>query len=1343
MKKVHKIILMLAVLGLAAFGIYKITTPKMISFGVIGMGEGAVNAMKAGEEEMNIKVIHFQNSAFMKETVPDFSKLGALVTSFSSGEYAKQYSKAVSDALKVNKDLKVFCAAPPHICGMWSEWLGKEVVTQDPQVGKYYGLSNESMKDMLQYILVKYLGRKGKITPPGAGNPVKVYHPDYEGIQTVKEFLDQAEKKGLNTRKMPRIAIGSWRHHILYHQPKVINSLIAEIEKQGMIGLCLAADDVKFKERLMEFKPDLVIMTSHTREPAKFWEKLGVPRLHALWFMEESIAQWEKSDTTGMNKGELFHLLTTAELKGATETLASGGTLSGKKSNEEITPIPDRIERIVSRAKSWINLRNKKNSEKKLAVMIYDREADKAGIMSGPSHNLNAPVSMMEFLSALKKAGYNIKNMPKDTDDLIKQVLEYGRQMGVWEPAMVNKLAESGKAVLVSAEEYEKWVEEKIPERRKKELFKQWGPPPGNIMVWENKGEKFFVLPMIDLGNVKLITQPLKGETLTASLSVQTPDETLLPPTHNYLATYFWIQKSMKADAVVHFGAHGSEWLYPGKLAAISKWDWIDMLIENLPNINPWLASNITELLPAKRKARAVTIDFLPSLLMETGLSDELRNLESAINKYKALDPGSLKTKFAASITKQAEKAELDRDLEIQFEKGKSLSEEDVLKISKYIHDLTNEYVPADMHVLGKTPDEKLLVSYLVYSMGKRYLKAAAEIYGNKDEKPDNRFLKNVAEKVIRSIVHGGLSLEEALKKSGADLPENGVPEIVKESFDMAVEMFNGIKDSSHEITNILDALNGKFILPGPSGNPERNPGIIPTGRNMFLLNPQELPSKTSWELGTKLISEYLENEKKIRGRYPKKIAFSLVPFATYNDFGIIESQVLYLMGVRPVWDAKNRVRDVELIPSSELGRPRIDVFLSPRSIYREELPSLMKLLDKAIRMVTSLDEKDNWVYENSQKMKKTLIEKGFNLQKAEALSKARMYGAKPEEILDSHDWFFYLTERTGEWDTREDLLEVYLENNRFVYAKDVWGEKSPDSFNLAVEGTELILRSWNDNRDFGLSNKFSWWVDGTLSLAIKHITGKEPEYKFVDVRDTDEAGIVDSKEVVQRDFRARVTNPRWIKNMMDEGYAGATAITGNINNMLGWSIMRKGTIQDSNWKDVTDVYVRDSKNLNITKWFDKTNPFAFQQLAVTLIETVRKGFWDADIETQQEIVKAYTESVAKHGKAGGAKEGGNVKLEEFVENILEKSGKPEMKKLLEKYREKNLEEKTVPEKEKAGKKTEEKVEGKKLEKKDDITKKKPDPYNIRFLYITLAAFILVIAGFMERSIRNRRKWRK
>ncbi len=101
-------------------------------------------------------------------------------------------------------------------------------------------------------------------------------------------------------------------------------------------------------------------------------------------------------------------------------------------------------------------------------------------------------------------------------------------------------------------------------------------------------------------------------------------------------------------------------------------------------------------------------------------------------------------------------------------------------------------------------------------------------------------------------------------------------------------------------------------------------------------MNPEEVPSRPSWEIGKQLVDQLLAQQRKAKGRYPEKVAFTLNSFATFQDYGVMEAQILYLLGVRPQWDDRNLVGDVRVDPGRRVGtaphrRVSLDGRLLPR----------------------------------------------------------------------------------------------------------------------------------------------------------------------------------------------------------------------------------------------------------------------------------------------------------------------------------------------------------------------------------------------------------------------------
>ena len=499
---------------------------------------------------------------------------------------------------------------------------------------------------------------------------------------------------------------------------------------------------------------------------------------------------------------------------------------------------------------------------------------------------------------------------------------------------------------------------------------------------------------------------------------------------------------------------------------------------------------------------------------------------------------GALKEKFRASITRQIEDAHLDRDLHVDRGRRPLFAAEEIERVEAYLHAIHNETTTVSLHVFGQPPPPDLLVPWLVTCLGKHFLDALGEVIppppaAARTAGSREKFLRQKAEEVLRPIVFQGWPVEDALRAAGGTVPAAGLAKPLGDDFQRARRLQEGFAKTPQEIDNLVAALAGRFIPPGPGNSPERNPAVVPTGRNMYVMNPEEVPSRPSWELGKMLVEQLLAQQLKSKGRYPQKVAFTLNSFATFADYGVMESQILYLLGVRPVWDARNLVADVELIPAAELRRPRIDVFIASGGYYRDMLPTRMRLLDKAVRLVAALDETDNMVHRNSVQVRAELQRQGIEPPQAEALSQARIFGVAPGEIGGTG--YYYLVERSGQWNGRKDLMNAYLGFSRYVYTEGLWGKHAPEAYNRQIQGSEVLLRSWSDRTRSPLSNKYDWYIGGSLSLAIKELTGREPEWFLSDVRDPDRAGLVAAEDALRaRLSRAAVQSQ--VDRRHDEG---------------------------------------------------------------------------------------------------------------------------------------------------------------------------------------------------------------
>ncbi len=237
-----------------------------------------------------------------------------------------------------------------------------------------------------------------------------------------------------------------------------------------------------------------------------------------------------------------------------------------------------------------------------------------------------------------------------------------------------------------------------------------WGAPPGNMMVVEKNGTKYFVIPGIRLGNIFLGPQPQRGYTDPGMLY----HSTIVPPNYQYLAFYAYLQTEFSADAVIHLGRHGTyEWL-PGKDVALSGADYPDICIWTMPSIYIYTMDGVGEVLHAKRRGLAVSISHLTQPFALTALNDDLLALKTLTERYMTSTDDSQKIQLLEMIKESARKLNLDTFIDLNAS-GAEIAD----KIHDYIIELESTATPLGLHVFGKDWTQEQVTS-LVTTMAKK-----------------------------------------------------------------------------------------------------------------------------------------------------------------------------------------------------------------------------------------------------------------------------------------------------------------------------------------------------------------------------------------------------------------------------------------------------------------------------------------------------------------------------------------------------------------------------------------------------------------------------------------------
>lgn len=1146
---------------------------------------------------------------------------------------APALTKQLMAAHKINPGQRVLAL---DTRGSQADLEKAELLTKDEAVMGYWRPNGTvNMHRLVNYCLVKYAGKKGEIEPPVMIPDSGYYDLDNkESFDSFNKYLAFKKARHRWQEDASVAVLVIQQSFWVTHDLKVVDAQIRALEAHHLNVVVVFGDrEEKVTSLIRAAKPTILIEDRHGAmwQSTAFLKEMDVPYLRPISMLASTNEEWAR-DPRGLSHRDIGLFMALQESWGTLEPLVVGGLQANIQGFRLHEPIPDRIEAFAARAARWASLRQKPNADKKVAIIYYNKGLGQDDLMRGSPTGgfLDAPESLVRFLPQMKTAGYTLSQLPKDAAELIAAMKRGSRNIGPWAQDDLEKMVETGRPALIPLSTYAKWFEQRLSPAGRKAVTDKFGPPPGKLMVVTRNGEPQIVLPRIDLGNVILVPQPERGEK---------QDENLLhsrdvPPPHNYLAFYWWLEEQYHADAIMHWGTHGTLELLPGKEAGLSKDCWSDICVGRLPVIDLWITDNLGEATLSRRRSYAALVDHMVPPALSAGLGDEFKTLHEDIHKFRTLETGLLKEEFRKSVTRQALQAKLEDP--VHSETGATpFSDEAVIRLDDYLHNLFESRTPLNLHVLGVPPAPAEMTPYLVNILGQPLLDHLATAT---KAVPLPRHERQEARDAAAVWLAGALTGKA--KPETADLQKD---------LEFATDMRGRLLKADDEIKGLLTALGGRYIEPGPGPEPIRNPASVPTGRNLYALNPEEIPSRAAWEVARILVDEML------RTRHPKKIGMDLNGMETMRDFGVLEGQILYLLGVRPIWNRSNLVIDVELIPLEELKRPRVDVFIAMGGQYKENFPSRVSLLDKAVRLAAAAPEKENPVRAGVQAVHERLLQRGFSAERATQFAAARIFGTKPGNMSGTN--ILYLVPRSGVWDKDDDVSSVYMDSMSFVYTQDVWGEKLDGLYEAALQDTDTVLRVWASNMTSQLSNHHAYEYLGGLNMAVKKVTGKTPAALIADVRDPTGARIRDFDEVLASNMQSELLNRRWIEGMKSHDYAGAGHISELVKNTFGWSVTRQESVSQQTWNSIYGTFIKDDLKLGLGGWFEKVSPHALQEIAATLLEAARKGYWKASRPQVEQLAALYAESVQKHGDSGGLVSGGNTRLSDFVRSNGGKKG--------------------------------------------------------------------------------------
>ncbi|MBL8671285.1 MAG: cobaltochelatase subunit CobN [Alphaproteobacteria bacterium] len=1072
----------------------------------------------------------------------------------------------------------------------------------------------ENYRRLADFLRTDILGRPGQ----AGGEPIvmpeqALYHPDApQRVYTdLASFLAwRAPKPG-----QPVVGIGFHRVELKDDTTLHVDDLIRRVEAKG--GYALPFWDPNAGRKTLPLltrdgkvlSDVMVVFTglyTSVDEQKQWMQAIDQPVLQALPYHGGTVEDWRQDDQgLPISRQGVFYTLN--ETAGRIDMTMVSARRPG---DEKLAPIPEQMDALAERALKQAALRRKPNAEKRVAIVVWNTPSGEENFAAS---YLNVPASIVEIAAALRAEGYDVPALDEATviETIKKLIRPYYRTK---DDAELRKLVAAGLAERLPVAAYKAHLAT-LPAETRAAIDAVWEAPEETYLTLKDGARADFVVPRWQHGNLVILPQPLRGARRSEEDDI-THDKKR-PLHHAYRAVYLGVVQQGAVDAVIHLGTHGTQEWAPGKERGPSVFDDTQTTIGNVPVIYPYTVANVGEAIIAKRRGRAVTISHNSPPFAPSGLYGELNELHEALHQAESGDEGAVREALRRQVVALATKVNLTKDIGMADAEIAADYPRFADRLHKHLHTVGGMPQPLGMHTFGKVAESDKTLLTILQILGPDYLKVwtpePEEVFAEPFEKLQGEPLF--------------VALRRAVVEA-ADLAQ--FPEAARPFLEEARRHYANFT-SPLELQSLKAALSGRYVPTSTGNDPLRNPDSVPTGRNLYGFDPRKIPTKASWEAGTKLARDLTDSYKAKHGAWPDKITFSLWSTETLNHFGVVEAQILSLLGTRPVWNQRGDVVGVEVVPRAELDRPRVDTVLSLTGLYRDNLPELLALLQGAVNKVAALEESDNPLVANISRTAAALVAKGIEKGRAERLARVRMFGN------ESGVYGTNLPEATvasGAWDSESTLAETYLSRMSWLFGTE------PDTRNVKVEDVNLyaealrgtkaavLSRSTNNHGIVSIDHPFEYL--GGIGLAVRHLEGRTPDLVISDLRNTRDFKNQSVAEFMSIELRSRYFHPRYVKEMMNERYSGATKMVDVVNNFWGWNVMDRSSVRADQWQEFYEVYVQDKLNLGIKDWFLEHHPAALAQISERMLEAVRKGYWDAPedvvralVETHQEIARS------------------------------------------------------------------------------------------------------------------------
>jgi len=1132
---------------------------------------------------------------------------------------------------------------------------------------------DENLTNLVRYLRLVLFGEQTDFREPAPLAWEGIHHPLLDGIFTdTGEYLD-AYCAALGEPAAGWVGLLYSRSNWVNRNMEVERSLIASLEDQrlGVIpAFFYSVKDVNLGNRsgaevieqyfvsggepLVQgivrlssfFLASGGRATGEQDAPAgvELMKRLNIPLFCPLISYYKDADQW-LADPEGLGR-QAGWSIAMPEFEGVIEPMVIGASQGAANPEEErYEPLPDRIDHFAARVAAWLRLGRKPPAERKVAFILHNNPCVSVEASVGGGAHLDTLESVSRIMHAMRDAGYAV-DPPADGKALIDEIMNR-KAVSEFRWTTVEEIAAKGGALArLEPERYLPWFAE-LPEATRNRMIEAWGVPPGEekdgvpaAMVLDGR----ILVTGVRYGNAVVCAQPKRGCAGArcdgeVCRILHDPD---VPPPHQYVATYKWLSREFRADVLIHVGTHGNLEFLPGKATGLCSGCFPDIGIDTMPHLYLYNADNPPEGTIAKRRSNAVLVDHMQTVMAPGQLYGDLDALERLLEEYRrfrGVEPGRAHT--ISHLIADAVKGLALVEGEVTHDN----IDEKVIEIHNALALLKGTRIPKGMHVFGSLPEGEALAEFVYavvrYENGPESLRGMVAGALEQGEGESGAAFRDRVDETARLLcqdyLERGIPLSDGFQAACSVRPDRDAVHRIE-------RFIRDVRDrvlATDEIGALFNGFNSGYVEPGPSGLITRGrPDILPTGRNFYSLDPHKLPSPAAWETGRMLAEKTLEKYRAEEGTWPENIAFYWQCTDIMWTEGEGLAQMLFLLGMRPLWQSNGRVRSFSVISLEELGRPRIDITVRVSGITRDNFPASIDLLDEAVRAASALPEPPEMNFVRKHTLER-LAEADPLDEQARRAATYRIFASMPGTYQAGTQLAVY----ASAWKTEQDLADVFLYWNGYAYGKGVFGDQAHGSLKESLKSVRLTFnKTVTDEYDLtGCCCYFG--THGGMINAARVVSGSEIRNYYGDTREQGEVGVRTLEEEVRRVARGKILNPAWIEGMKEHGYKGAGEISKRVGRLYGWQATA-GAVDGAVFDDIARTFLMNDEN---REFFEENNPWALEEMGRRLLEAAQRGLWQPAEDVRDELTTRYLEIEGwieeRMGEVQGEFQGGSIDI--------------------------------------------------------------------------------------------------